>query len=153
MVAEVFMGINALKSAFDLAKGIKDIDDRTRLNDVVIELQEKILSAQQSQSALVETVGNLEKEVTDLKAWDADKARYKLHDVGDGLMTYALKEGMENGEPPHYICANCYAKNQKSFLVRETRYPGRADVLVCHRCKSDLYISGNPEPEHFKNRR
>jgi len=35
---------------FDIAKGLKDIDDAARRNAAVIELQERILSAQQSQS-------------------------------------------------------------------------------------------------------
>jgi uncharacterized protein YlxW (UPF0749 family) len=63
MVAEVFAGLGALKTAFDIAKGLKDIDDTTRRNTAVIDLQEKILSAQQSQASLVESISNLEKEV------------------------------------------------------------------------------------------
>ncbi len=51
MVAEVFAGLGAIKTAFDLAKGLKDIDDATRRNAAVIKLQEKILDAQQAQSA------------------------------------------------------------------------------------------------------
>ena len=50
MVAEVFAGLSAIKTAFDLAKGLKDIDDATRRNAVIIELQEKILSARDAQS-------------------------------------------------------------------------------------------------------
>jgi hypothetical protein len=42
MVAEILGGISALKSAFDIAMGLKDIDDAARRNTAVIELQEKI---------------------------------------------------------------------------------------------------------------
>jgi uncharacterized protein YlxW (UPF0749 family) len=76
MVAEVFAGLGALKTAFDIAKGLKDIDDTTRRNTAVIDLQEKILSAQQSQASLVESISNLEKEVACLKAWEEEKSRY-----------------------------------------------------------------------------
>ena len=48
MVGEVFAGLSALKTAFDIAKGLKDIDDATRRNAAVIELQEKILLAQET---------------------------------------------------------------------------------------------------------
>ena len=41
MVAEVYAGLTSLKVAFDLAKGLKDMDDATRRNAAVIELQEK----------------------------------------------------------------------------------------------------------------
>ena len=52
MVGEVFAGFSAIKSAFDIAKGLKDINDATRRNAAVIELQEKILAAQQEHSEL-----------------------------------------------------------------------------------------------------
>jgi hypothetical protein len=85
MVAEVFAGIGALKTAFDIAKGLKDIDDTTRRNAAVIDLQEKILSAQQSQSSLIETINELEKELVRLRSWEADKPRYELRAPAAGL--------------------------------------------------------------------
>jgi hypothetical protein len=123
MVAEVFAGLGALKTAFDIAKGLKDIDDAARRNAAVIELQEKILSAQQSQSALIETVGNLENEVARLKAWEADKARYQLTEIGPGMVAFSIKEGMRNGEPFHRICANCCAGGKKSYLQQHSSGP------------------------------
>jgi hypothetical protein len=146
MVAEVFAGLTALKTAFDIARGLKDIDDATRRHAAIIELQEKILAAQSEQASLVERVGELKSRVAQLEAWDRDKARYQLTDIGGGggLHAYTLRPGMENGEPPH---------NLKSILQPEARSPGRCDVLACNRCGSDLYLSGAPDPEHFKNRR
>jgi hypothetical protein len=132
---------------------VKDIDYATRRNAAVIELQEKILAAQEAQSSLVNHISELEKEVARLKAWDADKQRYKLAEVGPGMTTYTLKEGMENGEPAHHLCANCYHEHVKSIMQTETRFPGRCEVMVCHRCGSDLYISGARDPEHHKMQR
>ncbi len=152
VVAETIAGLGAIKTAFDIAKGLKDIDDATRRNAAVIELQEKILAAQAAQASLVDHISELKGHVTQLEAWDADKERYKLTDLGVGLLAYALKEGMENGEPPHYLCTQCYNDKIKSILQTETRYPGRCHVLACHRCGSDLYLSGAPDPDHFKNR-
>jgi hypothetical protein len=54
VVAEAMMGVSAFKAAMDITKGLKDIDDRTRRNEAVIELQEKILGAQSAQAALIE---------------------------------------------------------------------------------------------------
>jgi hypothetical protein len=48
MAGEIFAGLSAIKTAFDIAKGLKDIDDATRRNAAVIELQEKILAAQEA---------------------------------------------------------------------------------------------------------
>jgi hypothetical protein len=61
MISEAMMGASALKTAFDMAKGLKDISDATIRNAAVIELQEKILSAQEAQFARVKRVDELEK--------------------------------------------------------------------------------------------
>ena len=71
MVAEIYAGLGAFKAMFDIAKGLKDIDDAARRNAAVIELQEKILVAQEAQSTLINRVGELEKEVAGLKSWEA----------------------------------------------------------------------------------
>jgi hypothetical protein len=148
MVGEVFAGLSALKTAFDIAKGLKDLDDATRRNAAVIELQEKILTAQSAQAELVETISELKSRVAELEAWDAEKQRYKLTEIGYGMTAYTLKEGMEEGEPSHRLCATCYSDGHKSIMQTETRSPGRCEVLVCHRCGSDLYLSGMRQPEH-----
>jgi hypothetical protein len=153
VAAEVYAGLSGLKTAFDLAKGLKDIDNATQRNAAVIELQEKILAARSEQGTLVELVGELKKRVTELEAWGKDKERYTLVDLGQGLLAYALRAGMENGEPPHHLCAQCYSDGIKSYLQQETRFPGRCSVLACNRCGSDLYVTGAPDPEHFKTRR
>lgn len=81
MVAEVFAGLSAIKSAFDIAKGLKDIDDASRRNAAVIELQEKILAAQQAQTTLIETVRELKARVAELETWEAEKERYELDQI------------------------------------------------------------------------
>jgi hypothetical protein len=108
MVGEVFAGLGAIKTAFDIAKGLKDIDDAARRNAAVIELQEKILTAQQEQMALVERIGELEKQIERFETWEAEKKRYKLTDYGGGTFAYALKPEEAQGEPEHRICAHCY---------------------------------------------
>lgn len=139
MVAEVFAGLSALKSAFDIAKGLKDIDDATRRNAAVIELQEKILAAQQAQSTLVKTVGDLEAEVASLKNWEADKARYQLAELAPGIVVLAIKELMRNGEPFHRICANCASNGKKSYLQQHIRGTS-VDRYKCNSCGEDLTV-------------
>lgn len=148
VVAEAMMGVSAFKAAMDITKGLKDIDDRTRRNEAVIELQEKILGAQAAQAALIEQVSDLEKEVAALKAWDAEKQRYKLTEVRPGATAYALKEGVEDGETKHYLCASCYQHANKSILQPKTLVPGRSQVLVCHDCGWHVYTSGMSDAAH-----
>ena len=107
-----------------------------------IELQEKILAAQAAQAALVESVSTLEKEVADLKAWDAEKKRYTLADIGNGALAYEVKEDARGTEPQHRLCANCYHDGHKSILQPETVIPGMWHVFVCHRCSAVLWPHG-----------
>jgi hypothetical protein len=140
--------LGVFKSMYDTAKALKDMNDANIRNTAVIELQEKILSAQSEQAELIEMAGALKARVAELEAWDAEKKKYKLTDLGRGMSAYTLKEGMENGEPPHHLCGACYNEGHKSIMQTETRSPGRCQVMVCHRCGSDLYISGMREPYH-----
>ncbi len=148
MPSEVFAGISAFKAMMDIAKSIKDMDSAASRNAAVIELQEKIFAAQAVQSELFERVRNLEEQVTQYEAWETEKQRYELYDHGDGKLTYSLKEGVSPPEPPHEICANCYQKNKKSLLQKETWNPGRCRMLVCHSCGSAIYLTGHPSSHH-----
>lgn len=145
MVAEVFAGIGALKTAFDIAKGLKDIDDAARRNAAVIDLQEKILSAQQSQSALVERVHDLEEEVAGFEQWEAEKKRYALTDFGGNTFAYSLKPETANGEPAHRICPTCYEKRQKAILQFKFRNAQQRDVWKCTNCDKEFQF-GHPQP-------
>ncbi len=140
MVAEVFGGIAALKAAFDITKGLKDIDDRTRLNAAIIELQERILSAQSAQAELVESEGELKKRVAQLEAWETEKQRYQLTEIGPAIFCYVLKPDMANGEPIHRLCANCYTDGKKAFL-QQTVHADSLDEFTCNRCNEKLRIS------------
>src|ERR1700676_1598778 len=116
MVGEAFAGLSALKTAFDIAKGLKDIDDTVRRNAAVIELQEKILAAREAQSALLDRVGELEKEVAKFETWDTEKKRYELKALRVDVFAYMLKPEARGTEPPHWLCANCYENGKKSFF-------------------------------------
>lgn len=119
------------------------MDDRTRRNEAVIDVQQKILTAQEAQATLIKQVSELEEEVASLKAWDADKQRYELKDLRKGFLAYILKEGMENGESPHALCTNCLQKGFKS-LLQNGGHPVVHDRLwICPSCKSSIKNQSN----------
>src|SRR6185437_11648582 len=117
MVSEVFAGIGAFKSMLDMAKALKDINDATIRNGAVIELQEKILAAREAQSAALERISELEKQVADFETWNADKQKYELKKVAStGALAYMLKPEARGGEPPHWVCTHCYENRKRSIL-------------------------------------
>jgi hypothetical protein len=146
MVGEAFGALSAIKTVFDMAKRLKDIDDATRRNAAIIELQEEILSAQQAQSALAEQVRNLEKEAVDLKTWHQDeKKKYYLKSVARGSFAYARKEGMEPPEPPHWLCTKCYENGKKSIL--QYHHANYSDhIYRCSICGEEIRVDSSVSP-------
>ncbi|MBZ9854297.1 hypothetical protein LB566_10815 [Mesorhizobium sp. CA13] len=136
MFAEAMSGLGAFKAMMDMAKGLKDINDATVRNTAVIELTEKIMSAQSAQAALIGEIGKLEKDLVRFETWEAEKQRYELHKLHPGILIYRLKTGMENGEPPHEICANCYNNGVKLLLHNTGVHNGRTH-WKCHTCGFD----------------
>jgi hypothetical protein len=138
-----------LKPAIDLAQSVLNLvgagkgrDDALKLYGQVVAAHQSALTAQASQEALLKEKRQLEEELGRLKDWNAEKQRYQLQDVGQRCMAYALKPGMENGEPPHSICATCYQEGRKSILVPFHISIGRGEALQCHVCGSEMVVSG-----------
>jgi hypothetical protein len=148
MVAEVFAGIGAIKTAFDIAQGLHNIHDVAARDRATIELQKELLAAQQAHSELIARAGELEKEVARLKDWEADKARYQLAEIAPGIVAFSVKQEMRNGEPFHRICATCCAAGKKSYLQQHIR--GQYyDMFKCRSCGDELGIDkGNP-PQNY----
>jgi len=56
MAAEVFAGIGAFKQMFDMARALKDMSDQNIRMTTAIDLQQRILEAQEQQSGLTRRV-------------------------------------------------------------------------------------------------
>ena len=137
MVAEIYGGISALKAAFDIAKGLKDINDATVRNTTAIELQQKIMAALVTQSTLLERISELEKEMARFEKWEAEKERYELKNLGRAsAFAYMLKPDTRGSEPPHWVCANCYRQRQIS-IVQHTAGPTRPGY-ACPACETTV---------------
>jgi hypothetical protein len=144
MVAEVFAGISAFNSMLGAAKAIRDMDNAVSRNGAVIELQGQILAAQEDYSKLRQTVSALEAEVTGLKAWDAEKAKYELKMLETGSAVYMLKSSERGSEPAHWLCPNCYTQGKKGFLQPTGAHVGRSWIYKCAKCSSQSGCEHRP---------
>jgi len=97
---------------------------------------------------LAKKLNATEAECLKLKEWGADKARYRLVNFGAGGMVYALKESHRDTDPPHWICANCYARGSKSFLHVEDN--GGWPKIQCSVCSTGIPAGsrGKPTPAY-----
>lgn len=135
--------ITGLKTASDIAKGFLDLKNLSEVQGKVIELQAVILNTQSSamaansaQFAAVEEIRAIKEEVMSIKAWEAQKKRYKLVSPWQGTVLYALKESVSDSEPPHWICTHCYENGSKGFLNHKEE--SQSLFMVCAKCKNKI---------------
>jgi len=139
---------SSIKAAVDITKTFINIKSVADFETMASELRKRIaaaqvatLEAQSEQSTMIQRINNLEKEITRLEAWSAEKQRYQLTKLGNyGVHAYALKKSMSNSEPPHYICTNCYEDRRKSILQPQKRNGGRF-MLLCPKCESEFHVN------------
>ena len=141
MAGELMAGLSIFNTMMGMAKALKDIDNAVSRNAAVIELQDQIFAAQSAQTTLIARIGDLEEQVRRFETWETEKQRYELHERKPGRFTRKLKAGMENGEPPHEICAQCYEGRVKSILQSRVTQTGRYHMLTCNHCKTELNLS------------
>lgn len=154
-IAAIGGALGSIKAAGDIANAMLKLHDAKALQEKTIELNRIILSAQQAaiaangaQSELIARIGQLEKEIADLKNWEADKARYQLTDMGGGVVALAIKEAMRNGEAFHRICANCAASGKKSYLQPQVQGP-YYDRYKCQGCGEQLSVNKGTPPQRY----
>lgn len=85
--------VTGLKTAADIAIGFSKLNTMAEVQGKAIELQQVILSAQSgalaaqsAQFSLVDRIRELEREVAEVKAWEAQKQRYALGQRGKALL-------------------------------------------------------------------
>src|SRR6266542_2735441 len=160
-MAAIAGAAGALKSALDLAKTALGMRDPALIRAKISEMQGEIssalasaITAQTDQLAMLNRVGDLEKEVARFKAWDAEKDRYALEERPPGVFVWTLKqEAAKPGEPIHCICPTCYQRDKKSVLQAGETSHG-AHELTCHECGTKLEVGHftPPPPRPIRHR-
>lgn len=118
------------------------MDDTVKRNSAVADLWEQIIAAQTRYAAAIEQVNELKAELGALKTWDSEKQRYELKDLGGGFYTYVIKQGQEQGEPLHAICANCYQRGFKSILQTSGHMLAAKHSWNCPACNTQIKYPG-----------
>jgi predicted RNA-binding Zn-ribbon protein involved in translation (DUF1610 family) len=125
MIPEIQAGIASAKASFDLLKAIKGVSDAAKINAAVIELQQHILSAQQSLLDAQETINLLTAEKAELESrlakhseWETRRSEYHLTEVRPGLTVYAFQPATESEMAPHWACPKCFADEKIQILQK-----------------------------------
>lgn len=158
MIAELQAGYAGTKAALDVAKGIFALKSEVERNQAVIDIQRHVLEAKRAlgdaereYTASLKRIEALEQEIARLKDWSSEMARYQARDVYRGAIAYVMKPGMENGEEPHYLCANCFIDKRKSFLQLKGTSAMEAKY-GCDACGGSIAISNRAHPKALAER-
>ena len=149
MIDGITAAVGSLKVAGEIAVGLVNLKTMGEVQTKAIELNQKIISAQHeifaahtAQTALIQRVGELEKQIANMEAWETEKQRYQMVIPYPGATVYALKKTMSEGEPAHYVCASCYQTGKRSILQCREPTVGkgvRLAVFSCPACKSETH--------------
>jgi hypothetical protein len=134
----------SLQTLTDMTKAFIGVRDAVITQDKVLQLQQAImsahsaaLSAQTEQYTLLECVRELEKQISDIEAWDEEKVRYELKEVSSGAYAYVPRQDEASREPFHWLCATCFQDRAKSVLqYAGPAQRGRESHFRCGRCKT-----------------
>jgi hypothetical protein len=145
--------ISGLKTAGEMAGSFVKLRDEAMIQAKVIELQTVILSAQGSalaaqgeQFSLLDTKRELEAKIAELEAWDRQKERYELSEVGPGALAYTLKRDARPPEPAHMACANCFDRGRARWCSTPIRAPlaTRRFSFLLSKASADHIGQSNP---------
>jgi hypothetical protein len=142
----------AAKGLQSLKQLIKGEDAQAQLSEVygaLLSSQAQALEVLANQRSMLDEIRSLKEELASLRAWDAEKGRYSLQQIGFSAFAYALKAADKGTEPPHWICAKCYSDGKKTILQHNGNLYLHEQSLVCVRCKSEVKTpSGTPAPAY-----
>lgn len=156
MAGEILGAIQGMKSAMDLGKALLAANVDFEVKKQLMDMQHRLLSAYNALLDAQSDVETARRELADLRlqmaqrdGWETDKQRYKLIALGAGSTVYALKSGLADGEPPHYLCVSCYNASKKSIL-QAARNAEKWTVFRCNTCKAEWQTNSmGPIPATF----
>lgn len=160
MIESIQVGFQAIQGGLNIAQGIQSLKTETAVNQAVIDIQRSLLDAQKGlneaearHSSDLARIDELEQETMRLKDWSTERERYELIGIRGGAFAYMPKAGMENGEPAHWLCTNCFEHGQKSIMQNkgQQRAGSGDETYGCNRCKASFNVMGRVRPAYQRS--
>lgn len=142
MLSAITAALNGLKEATGLLQTVQQFKNEAQIEQKTQELRATITSIQQnlidiqiSHTAALQRINELETQLMQTSQWETEKQRYHLHQLASGSFVYRVKESMQNGEPIHDICPQCYEVGIKSIL-QFAGFEGAYHKHICSKCQT-----------------
>ena len=137
--------IGAVKNVADIfgkLKGGASKESREAVSQLygsVLDIQQQLLAAQNRESELLAMCRALEEQIAHARDWQAEATRYVLRSVGGGVVRHH-KTSHASGDPPHWLCPNCFEEQRKSYLQRDPPTVNGSHVWKCPRCSTAVMV-------------
>ena len=118
------------------------------LSGRILDIQKELFAAQQREIDLTDEKRGLEDKLRLMNDWNEEKKRYELKLVGDIAIVCTLRPQFQEGDPPHWLCANCFQDGKKSHLeagIESLHFSQRR--WSCPRCTSGVLIDFDLTPQ------
>ena len=152
-ISGIWASFNGIKT---IVEGLVATRDWNVVNSKVIELQSKIMDAQNGvfaiqadRATLVERASMLEKQIADFEKWDAEKEKYELVEIAPGVFGYMPNSKSENASVPHWLCQTCFEKKKKTIL-QMFGHSSMGSIYQCGPCGTKLPMPFNYGPRDTK---
>jgi len=156
MIAEAAGALGSIKAAYDIAKGVQALATSTEVRQATSEMLDALLTARErafaqaeTETALLQKIGDLEAEIARLKEWDRRDENYELKRYWPGAYAYELKPALAAGQPTQRLCQPCYDNRQKGVLQAHPGGRGQAGYseYFCPSCKTKVPMGEGVMPD------
>lgn len=155
MIMESTAFVTALGHATNIAKALINAHDevnRTNLaiefNAALIDVQTKHMAVIEKNQSLLQANETLNKQLAAYDKWEQEKTRYMLAQLPSGGFVYIRDPAQQPGDPPHWLCTNCYESRYKSVLQLAIPKTGEP-YWFCPKCENKV-LSRGMWPQAFK---
>ncbi|WP_108447889.1 hypothetical protein [Halomonas sp. BN3-1] len=135
MVDFVSLG-KGLKTAYEIARSAKDVNDQAKLNTAIADIMEQLTSAQfslfemQQHQELIDENRQLKDQLERAARFD----KYQLQQTSTGDYVLVLKDEFAvDGTPKHVICPVCKEDERLAVMTEDGHW---------YRCSSCKYVAG-----------
>lgn len=123
MIAEIAAGVTAIARTKDLLEAVKSITDQAKRDVALFEIRDQIgilqdclAGAREKIDSLSEEKRDLKKQLAEIDEWNAEKSKYQLTKIRDGLFLPSYTPSDGDPTPAHWACPNCFSRKHVSIL-------------------------------------
>ena len=131
MIAETASVIEGIKAATTVIRGMKSLDDRTSINEAVIELQGYLLDSQSAMFELQDYVEALRTRIRELEA--VDESRFELVEPQLNGHKWTGRRAYRDKSTGVFYCPGCFGQHTLTPVQFD-----QGETAPCAACGTEL---------------